>query len=308
MTESVSKYQIYCNTEGKNVTGWGTSIPTVCYNNSEHSVGAATTLETIVNANAANLTSVVRYKIYCETESKYVEGWGTTSPTACYTNTAHTVNPNSVQVLETVARSQVKIIEDSVNIKRNVRVEPISFTEVAIGATQHRTFQFKFVTSMYSFQFMTDDTNKGDELSIAINKDTPLGLITQNVSAGATTIYPPAAIFTYGWQGFNVYLSDGTNLDDLGDIITLNQAAGTITVSTPAVHSFSSSNTLLLMTYYTMKSLIIGPPGTYQFGNDVIGGAAVPVGTVVTFSYKNNYFIEELDAPKNLNLYMTLLF
>ena len=49
------------------------------------------------------MTSTVnKYRIYCNTESSWIEGWGTTEPTVCYNNSGHTVNSNSVSLLETV--------------------------------------------------------------------------------------------------------------------------------------------------------------------------------------------------------------
>ncbi len=310
MTDSVSNYQIYCTTEAKFVSGWGTAPPTTCYNNNAHSVdvGQISALETVINVNAGSTSTVYKYKIYCTTEAKYVEGWGSIEPTTCYNNTAHSVNLNSVQQLETVKNSQVKVIEDSANIARNVKIVTIDFVDVPAGGTQTKTYTFDIVTSMYSYKFATDDTNKGDEITIAVNPNTVLGLITANVSAGNTFIYAPAAMFLYGWPGFNVYLSNGTNLDDLGEIRSINRVAGTITVQTAAVHNFSSTNTVMMMTYFNMKNLKIGPPQMYAFGEDVIGGAAVPVGTVVHFTYKNNYTIAELDEPKSMSVYLTLLF
>jgi hypothetical protein len=310
MTSSITNYKIYCTTEAKFVTGWGTAAPTVCYNNNTHSVdvGQVSSLETVINVNANSTSTVQKYKIYCATEAKYVEGWGSTEPTTCYNNTTHTVNLSSVQTLETVNNSQVKVIEDGAAIARNVKIVSINFENVAAGETQTKTYTFRIVTSMYSYKFATDDTNKGDEITIAIKPNTVLGLITANITAGNTVIYAPAAIFLYGWPGFNVYASDGTNLDDLGEIISLDSVAGTMTVQTAAVHNFSSTNTVIMMTYFNMKSMKIGPPQMYAFGEDVIGGAAVPVGTVVHFSYKNNQAISELDEPKNMSVYLTLLF
>jgi hypothetical protein len=254
-------------------------------------------------------TAINHYKIYCNTEAKYVDGWGASTPTVCYNNNTHSVNTNSIQLLEIISTNQVKIKEDSVIIPRNVWIKHVEFSNIESNSSQDRYFTFDIVTSMYSFTLSTDDTNKGDEFTIAVNPDTTLGLITQNITAGDTTLYAPPGLLAYGWNGFELKVTDGTNTDSLGRILSINQTTGVVTFSIPAVHSFSSSNTLVKMTYYTMNSLKFGAPGVLRFGDDVIGGSTAPIGTTVKFTYKNNTQPGDLtDKPKSFILYMTLLF
>lgn len=254
-------------------------------------------------------SAVNRYKIYCNTEAKFVEGWGTNVPTACYNNNTHGVNLNSWQIIETVSSDVVKIKEDSIVIPRNVWIKHIEFSNVASGTTQDQFFTFSILTSMYSFTLATDDTNKGDELTIAINPDTTLGLISQNVSAGDTSLYAPAGLLAYGWNGFEIKITDGVNTNLLGAIKNIDKVTGIVTFTNPAVNNFSSTNTLVKMTYYTMKDLKFGAPGIMRFGDDVIGGATPPIGTVTKFTYKNNTQPGgSTDTPKSFILYLTLLF
>lgn len=310
-TESVTNYSIYCETESATVTGWGTAPPEVCYNNSEHTVDTEqiTSIETVMNMNSIATAAVYNYKIYCITEEEYVSGWGKVEPTACYNNPAHSVNPYSVQLIEVVNNTEVVIKEDNVQISRNFKVITIEFSNVMPNTSQSQYYTFDIVTSMYSFKFATDDTNKGDTLSISANNDTPLGLITANVTAGDTTIHAPAALFVYGKVGYYVMITDGTNTDQLGYIKSIDPVAGTIVVKTAATHNFSSTNTLLKMTLYTLKDLKIGPPQMYNFANDIIGGTAVPVNTTVKFTYTNNASEEVLeDIPKSLVIYLDILY
>jgi len=254
-------------------------------------------------------TTVNQYKIYCITEDVYVEGWGETEPTVCYNNNTHTVNSNSVQLIQTISTEIMKIKEDSIDIPRNVWIKDIVFTNIPSNTTQEQSYTFPFPVSMYSFTFSTDDTNRGDQISIANNPDTNLGLITQNITAGDTTIYPPAAFFSFGWHGFYIKVTDGTNLDDLGYVESLDPVNGSIVVSEPAVNNYSSTNTVFTMTLFTMKDLMLGAPGVFKYGEDVIGGATVPAGTVTKIIYKNNTIPGDLtDSPKKFVFYLTLLY
>jgi hypothetical protein len=310
-TESVSKYSIYCNTEGNSVSGWGTTPPTVCYNNNTHSVdtGQVSTIETVINVNAGSTTTVKKYKIYCNTENSFVEGWGESSPSTCYNDSTHSINLNSVQEIDTVNNSQVKIIEDGVKVSRNVKVVHIEFENVEANQSQTKIYTFRYITSMYSYKFATDDTNKGDSITIAIDPNSPMGLITQDITTGDTVISAPLPLVLYGSAGFNVNISDGVNSDDLGEIISIDKVNNTIEVENPAQHDYSAIDTTAYMTYYNMRNMKIGPPQMYAFGEDIIGGASVPVGTNVHFTYTNNATTIDLtDEPKNMSIYMTILF
>jgi len=43
--------------------------------------------------------NINRYRIYCVTESKFIYGFGSSIPTQCYNNVAHTVNSNSPSLI-----------------------------------------------------------------------------------------------------------------------------------------------------------------------------------------------------------------
>jgi hypothetical protein len=253
--------------------------------------------------------SVSKYKIYCNTENKYVEGWSQESPITCYNNNSHSVNLDSIQVLEVISSDVVSVKEDKIIIARNVWLKHIEFINVESQTSQDQYFTFDIPVSMYSFTFVTDDTNRGDDFTIAINPDTTLGLITTNITAGDTTLSAPPALLMYGTLGFELKVTDGTNTDELGIITNINKTTGIVTFKNPAVHSFSSVNTVVKMTYYTAKNLRFWAAGVTKWGEDVIGGSAPPIGTVAKFTYRNNTYPGDLtDSPKNFVMYMTLLF
>jgi hypothetical protein len=255
------------------------------------------------------MSTTSKYRLFCVTENANVSGWGDATPTVCYNNNTHTINENSIQVIQTVASNEVTIKEDSIIVNRNARIEGIYFTNVASYVSQEISYVFQYPTSMYSYTFSVDDTNKDDEITIAINENTTMGLITGSLSVGATVIGAPIALLLYGQVGMSLILADGTNTDDVGFILSIDQEAETVTVSIPTTHSFSSANTLVKMTYYAMRDLRLSNAGVYKWFDDVIGGSPPPIGTVVKFRYKNNATFNNIDdSPKNFTIYITMLF
>ena len=48
---SISKYQVYCTTESKYYTCWKDTVPTVCPNNSAHSINSSTMILETISSN-----------------------------------------------------------------------------------------------------------------------------------------------------------------------------------------------------------------------------------------------------------------
>ena len=252
------------------------------------------------------MTTVYRYKIYCNTEATYVQGLLETEPTVCFNNSGHSINVNSIQIIETISQNLVSVKEDKVNIQRNTWVDDIPILDVAPGETKIVSYTFPFIVSLYSFMFVPDSTNKGDNVSIIANENTTMGLIGADITAGATTLLAPIGLLTYGMVGLWLIITDGTNTDDLGMILAIDKVTGIVTFQTAAVHNFSSTNTLVKMTVKVMNAIRIGGPGVYRFFDDVIGGAPIPTGTVVKFKYTNNSPVET--PNKELVIYLSCLY
>lgn len=250
------------------------------------------------------MTTVYQYKIYCNTESTYVEGWGQTPPTQCYNNTGHTVNSGSVQIINAVASNTVSITEDKIAISRTAKIFDGTVGHVAFGTTASYTFTFPVLLSFYSFQFITDASNTGDDFSIVVNEDTTLGLITADQIIGDTIIHAPAALMLYGLIGYHIKLTDGTNTNDLGMITDIDKVNNTVTTLNATTFAFSATNTLCKMTIKVLDNIRIGGAGIHKFCEDIIGGTVVPKGTVVKLYYTNN---ATSGADKSLTLYMTTL-
>ena len=58
--------------------------------------------------------NVYKYRVYCNTEAKNVFTWAESAPTTCPNNTAHTINNNSISIVDKIVSNEVKIQAESV--------------------------------------------------------------------------------------------------------------------------------------------------------------------------------------------------
>jgi len=250
-------------------------------------------------------STVNEYKIYCTTESVYVSGWGIVPPTVCYNNNTHSTNINSVQIISTIESHAVSIIEDKIPISRNTRIIQIALENVAFGNTLSVDYIFPINMSMYLFDYITGDLNTLDALSIHANPDTVLGLIGADIAAGDNTFIGPPALIAYAVVGFYLTLTDGTNSNDVGIITDIDPITSIVTVRKPTTNAFLAANTIVSMTLKIFDELLIGSVGVHKYGEKIIGGAAIPKGTVTRYIYKNN---APEGPPVSLFLHLTCLY
>ncbi len=59
------------------------------------------------------MSTVIKWRVYCNTDSKWVEGYLTEgiSPNVCFENNTHNINVNSYQILETITETQKKDVK-----------------------------------------------------------------------------------------------------------------------------------------------------------------------------------------------------
>lgn len=66
-------------------------------------------------------SQVNRYRYYCQTESNFVYKWDTTKPVTCINNIAHTIDSNSISIIDTVANNDVSVDNLSLTCFEEVR-------------------------------------------------------------------------------------------------------------------------------------------------------------------------------------------
>ena len=120
--------------------------------------------------------SVTKYRVWCLTEGTWVEGWGQTEPTACYNNNTHTINPNSVQDLETVADTfdvdtdgKIKVSAAEATLFGELKVA--EYTPIIQNYCMYGIINNQFYTSYSAFNgTITSDAN-GIEIDLQITDD-----------------------------------------------------------------------------------------------------------------------------------------
>ena len=230
-----------------------------------------------------------RYRIFCVTESKNVYVWAETEPTACPNNTAHTINTNSISIVDRRDPNEVRINEETTPTGGHFKVETVAVPVAGgVDVVTTATKSWFHPVSILTFNFGTTADHQGDIITIDAPSDFTIGVITQAVAPGATVIQVSQSAIDIIGIGYYVKLDNGTNASNLGRVLAMNKVTRNITVETATTNGFLvGTPTQVKISVRTLDAYEIAEPSRYKFGASKFRGIYIPANAIVKISYTN---------------------
>jgi hypothetical protein len=227
------------------------------------------------------MTTVKKYRVYCNDETAMVEGWGTTEPTTCYNNNTHTIDTLQtvlVDSVDPVEPTEVKIIQSNATTEFPSRYFLLTTSaEIKSGEEVDIQIPFDIDTNMYSVIVSSGVDNAGDSYDTWFNKDTVVGAVT--VTTTGTTIPVSPTVIAYSQRGYFIKFGAAGNrvrITSVGDT-TIDVNAEVIT----------TAGDLAYMTYYMVYNKTMGKHTQETLGASILGSSFVPAGTMGGITYRN---------------------
>jgi hypothetical protein len=276
------KYRIYCSTDNKNEFWYlseNDSLPTTCPINTSHTIIPSSVV--IVDKFEKNLVEiseekgitggsfgVYSKKIICEantTEDTH-QSWPYPISALCIdfiTNNTHIYDEITLKVGEDTIIGKITssvIPASSWTLRNYVAGEIVTYTHPRFN---NRVYTCIKNTSNTENPENTQYWRHGFELSVSSN------------------------LLQYTSTGYYINLYDGTNINNMERVISIDKINNKIYVEGNLINPFNYLTTYVRQTIYLLKNFVIGEPGTYTFGKSKIRGSYVPADTTVTISYIN---------------------
>jgi hypothetical protein len=236
---------------------------------------------------------LVKYYYTCDSADAVFE-WREESegvPTKCKVDDAHTIVTNSIRVKDRRDPSITKIQEESEETQGNYGTESVQI-DIPAGSVGDVHIEevpaWDFDINVMSFSYKSEETHSGDYMNAFVAKDTDIGPLIADVSAGTITFSAVAATIAYMQKGYFLKLDDGTNTDDLGVITDVDTVNNTVTTKSATTNAFLAATPTKFLISRKMMHRIIGGPWNYSIGKDKIGSSFLQAGMVVTIEYTNN--------------------
>lgn len=243
------------------------------------------------------------YFVPCLTEGiQIVSDYVSTVPTTCPHDVSHQIDSSNIILCDTITPELVYVNQNSsIPTGGYFRIDGYTVTTPA-NSTSTTDIVYPYNISGYSVILMPTTDNIGDMCNFVAIPNTPVGILTADISVGATTLSIGSVAPLN--PGFFLSITDGTNTADLGEIISLDIINNVITFSTPSTFDFSTSSpSIVKITIPRVKNFKFITNDTVPLGASKIGSSGLSAGQVVRVLYTNNgdhektfFFYTELEC------------
>lgn len=256
-----------------------------------------------------------RYKIWCETENRFVEtGWISSKPATCPNGVDHEIL--NASVISGQERGLVEIKQEigGSSTKRSFREITRSMT-VPERSTRTDKFYFPYNISVLAGKIITSDTQKGDVINIYLQPNTPnsiIGAINNHAENIIDFITIPVTntVLSNIEIGNHIQVVQTNNSSPTGTVIRSSNVVVVTDIDFPN-HSIqvnnndfitqTTVNTGLNLTgfdfayplwivprYYYVQNIVLSYGGEYKVGDIATGSSYLPKHTWINFEYTNN--------------------
>jgi len=207
------------------------------------------------------------------------------------TATSHVGYNSLLEAFEasTLTTSEVRIQEEVKKTGGHFQAQSFEVDTQSNVAWYETEFSFPMPISLLSAMWVNKISNDGDEVEFLVSPDTTTGSITAAVAIGATVIDVSQTVIDNAKVGYYLKLDDGTNIDDVGRVISIDKVNSQITIETATVNSFAvATPTLIKQTVKLVpKIMLIGDHVQISLGGSKIGGSYIPANTLLKARYNN---------------------
>lgn len=231
------------------------------------------------------------YKVYCNTEGLWSEKYGPATELTCGNNNAHSVNPDSLIIIDELSNAIVAIKEEETPPGMPPTSNKFETASVALNIAANSSasieWRHKFPIVSLKLYTLTEEQHRGGLVTVTISENTVIGMTTAACVSTDTTLHVSSTVLNYLLRGYWINLFDGvTQLFADNRVVQIDKNASTITLDQP-VGLDLPSGLLVRMTAYTMKDFEFYVPGRYEIGAKHVGGAYIPANTLIKLKYQN---------------------
>lgn len=233
------------------------------------------------------MSTIYRYRIYCENEQQYVYIWDTVPPTVC-PNDATPVNEDKLDIVETLSQN-TSIVEEPTFGYFQSQSYVMDIPAGNIGDTTIMDITWPLDVQIWKSDLIPLSNQIGDTIYTIISPNTTVGLLTSDANIGQNIITVSDTVIANVANGFDITLTNGTITENLGQIIHINTSTKQLTMEKTLTQNFlTSTPTYVQFSYIMVKNQVIVNTDTIKYGEKGLKYKLLPANTIMRILYKNN--------------------
>lgn len=253
------------------------------------------------------MSRVIEYKIFCQTENQVITGltYAPLTP-VCPHNHQHVVRAYTLQIIRELNEKTVEIKEDSVTTGGNFQVRSWELDVQAGDGSTGLDIKFDVPISIKNLGYLAGPELVGDYIDGYVipnyTQQGAIGTLTQDAHPGDTVLHVSTSALEALHPLYRLTLNDGTKIQDLGEIKSIDKVAATVTMYTSVVHEFLSGSTLQLI-IHRIKHHYLHNQQMMPIGESTVKGSALlpDMGARIIYTNVNA-------QPKKFHFFTELLY
>lgn len=185
--------------------------------------------------------------------------------------------------------TDVKILQNNDIAGLNFRVEGLELN-CPPNAVSYVEKSWLYPVGIISVDFNSQSSHAEDVIDVFVAENSVISTTSASAAVGDNTLTLVGMTNMYGVSakiGFNAKVTDGTNEDDLGEIIVSDSGTNTVTFTNPLVNNFASGSTFKV-TIHSVKNYKIDAEGYHELFKNMITSYIVPPTINVKLQYTNH--------------------
>lgn len=239
------------------------------------------------------MATINLWEVYCTIDEAYKQVWSISKPTVCPDNNNHAISINpGPKIINHISEKKVKIVEEDGVTQGIYKLHGFTrnIPEGNIGNVSSYIHTWKYPITLSNGWFIATAAMEGDRIDCVVAENLTIGVISAPVNSGDSIISVSPTVISHLYKGYDITITDGTNIDKLGEVIDIDSANSAITVDNASLHTYSPfSPTYVKMGVKVIEDFEI-PVGKqrYAFAEKKVGGKYIPEYIPVVLKYTNN--------------------
>lgn len=250
------------------------------------------------------MVPVYKYRVWCDTDSKWEYTWAESEPTKCPTNTSHIIDANKTSVVDSVIENTITVREENTPTGENYQASAYKISVASGTGWTTKDISFPHPISLLAAEWTNMDSMRGDEIEFVVAPNTIVGVMASGVGSGISVIPVQQSVIDNMAIGYRADLYSASGVMDCGRVLNINDNDNTLTLENPTQQSFSAAwPTQVRMSIHMVRPSPLAGEGRIQLGESKIGGSYIPANTILRTKYNNKNGL-----PKDLAFFLEYLY
>jgi hypothetical protein len=232
-------------------------------------------------------TTLNNYRVFCNTENKFVNTWSKVAPTNCPNNISDNINISTITVIDSLSSQNVNVLQSSLGFT-NQFYQVQGFEIIIPGnTTVIKDISWPFNISIMTMNFQPSEDNIGDIINGFAGPNTTIGIITANITQNVSVLNVNSTVIQNIKTGYIVNLTDGIENIIMGQCIHIDKVNSRITCDIPSSINLSAGS-YLQVSRQIIKNIKFKSNNTIEIANKILTSSSFPANTIARLIYTNN--------------------